>query len=67
MNEVADYLSKGMEQVLIENYKTELNFDFVYDKVYSIFNDPILCEMVFDQLQTDLQEKHGIDMTQKDI
>lgn len=66
-NEVADYLTTGMEETLINYYKDELNFDYVYDKVYSTFNDPILCEMIFDKLQTNLQEKYGIDMRQKDI
>lgn len=67
LKNMADYLSKSMEKILIENHKEEINFDYVFDKVYSFFNDPLLCEMIFDKLQTDLQEKYDIDMRQKDI
>ena len=67
MEELADYFTKGMEDVLIKSYKDELNFDFVYDKVYSLFNDPILCEKIFDNLQINLEEKYEIDMRHKDI
>ena len=67
MEELADYFTKGIEEVLIKSYKDELNFDFVYDKVYSLFNDPILCEKIFDNLQINLEEKYEIDMRHKDI
>lgn len=67
LNQIAGYLSESMEQVLIEKHRDELSFDYVYDKVYTFFKDPILCEMIFDKLQESLEKNHNIDMRQKDI
>lgn len=67
LKEYSDQFSKTIEDILITNFKDKLSFDFVFDKVYETFTDPILCEMIFDKLQDSLEHNHGIDMRQKDI
>lgn len=45
--DMVDNLSTYIVNNIVSFHKDEINFDYVFNKIYSIFNEPLLCEMVF--------------------
>lgn len=58
--DVSDYCANQIIKNLITYHKDEINFDFVFEKVYSIFKEPLLSEMVFDKVSEKLEKDYNI-------
>jgi hypothetical protein len=63
--ELANIFSDTMIDLFLNDYKDKLDFNFVFDKVYSAFREPLFCELVFDTILEKLKTKHDIVLEQK--
>ncbi len=58
--DMVDNFSTYIVNNIVSFHKDEINFDYVFNKIYSIFNEPLLCEMVFNCVLDKLEKKHNI-------
>ncbi len=57
---MVDNFSTYIVNNIISFHKDEINFDYVFNKIYSIFNEQLLCEMVFNCVSDKLEKEHNI-------
>lgn len=65
--DASDNFANEIIKNLITYHKDEINFDFVFDKVYSVFKEPILSEMVFDKITEKLKKDYNISIKNLEV
>ena len=58
--EMAQEFATQIVEHLVLHDQEEIKFDFVYDKIYSLFKEPLFCELVFAKVQEKLEKEHNI-------
>ncbi len=58
--DMVDNFSTHIVNNIVSFHKDKVNFDYVFNKIYTIFNDPLLCEMVFNSVSDKLEKEHNI-------
>lgn len=58
--DMVDNFATHIVNNIVSFHKDEINFDYVFNKIYTIFNEPLLCEMVFNSVSDKLEKEHSI-------